>query len=138
MMLEHWTSSLNGQTTSSDDMAILDKQALDTLVGLFGDEGPEAISGLIDEYFDEIAFTLPKMDEAVEQQDANALYVLAHTLKSSSANMGAASIAAIAKQIEAAARVGEWEFAISQLAELKAEQPQVQRALEAYRAALLS
>lgn len=136
MMLEHWTSSLNGQAASWDDMAILDKQALDTLVGLFGDGAADALSDLIDEYFAELASTLPRMEAAIEQRDSNSLYVLAHTLKSSSANMGAASIAAIAKQIEAAARVGEWDFATSQFEELKTEYPRVVRALETYRAAL--
>src|SRR5689334_9913074 len=105
MMVDNWTSS---------DTEILDKQTLDTLIGLFGDEGPEAISSLIDEYFTELSAALAQMEQAIIQQDGNNLYVLAHTLKSSSANMGAASISAIAKQIEAAARVGEWNFAISQ------------------------
>src|SRR5579885_1758208 len=74
------------------EVAVLNREALDTLGALFGDEGPGAIVALIDEYLSELDHTLPQMDSAIEKQDSNSLYVLAHTLKSSSANMGAITV----------------------------------------------
>jgi HPt (histidine-containing phosphotransfer) domain-containing protein len=128
-MSQHSSLSLN-------DLALLDNQALDTLATLFGDEGPSALVALIDEYLGEMILALPRIDAAIESRNSNDLYVLAHTLKSSSANMGAMTVAEISKQIEAAARVGEWDYVIEHLAELKNEYPRVQRAMELYRAEL--
>jgi len=134
--LEQVKTMSQRSSLSLNDVALLDNQALDTLATLFGEEGPSALVALIDEYLSEIALALPRMDTAVENHNSNDLYVQAHTLKSSSANMGALTVAEISKQIEAAARVGEWDYAIEHLAELKREYPRVQRAMELYRADL--
>lgn len=127
---------VNRSSPSLNDVAVLDKEALDTLATLFSEEGPSALVGLIEEYLNEVTLVLPKMDIAIDERNSNSLYVLAHTLKSSSANMGAITVAEIARQIEAAARVSEWTFAIDHLAELKKEHPRVQHAMEQYRAVL--
>ena len=127
---------MNTSSSSVNDLAILDMAALDTLATLFGDEGPSALVGLIDEYLSEIDHALPQMDNAIDEQNSNGLYVLAHTLKSSSANMGAITVAEIAKQIEAAARIANWNDASEHLETLKKELPRAQDAMNQYRATL--
>jgi HPt (histidine-containing phosphotransfer) domain-containing protein len=63
--------------------------------------------------------------------DAEAIARAAHTLKSSSANLGATNVAAIARQIEHSARNGDLNDMTSSITKLRAQRTVALSELEA-------
>lgn len=69
---------------------------------LMGDEFAE----LIDAYLEDTAGFVRLMREACNSEDYKALHVSAHSMKSSSANIGAMRLSALAKELELQVRSG--------------------------------
>ncbi|HJT98702.1 MAG TPA: ATP-binding protein, partial [Rhodanobacteraceae bacterium] len=86
----------------SDRMTVLDAvvigDLLDTMGGEFGD--------LVRVYLEDAPQRLRELETAAETGDATAQVAPAHTLKSSSANIGATALSDLARGIEHAARAG--------------------------------
>src|SRR6478609_1632660 len=88
------------------DEVVLDTSVLDELRASVGDD--EAfIADLIATYVGEGTDHLAAMEAAAAARDAAAIVRPAHTLKSSSAALGALRLAQIAREIEAAGRAGD-------------------------------
>lgn len=83
--------------------------------GLFLNHAPEKIAAI---------------EKAAAQKDAKALQVSAHSLKSSSAYVGAMRLSAIAKDLEMIGRSGAVDGAAEKVESLKAEYLRVKTALE--------
>jgi HPt (histidine-containing phosphotransfer) domain-containing protein len=91
-----------------DAAPILDAAVLDELLAsVDGDES--FIADLLTTYVTEGEDHLAAMDAAVGARDPAAVVRPAHTLKSSSAALGATRLAEIARQIEMAGRAGDAE-----------------------------
>ena len=89
----------------SDELAVLDNSVLDELRASVGDD--EAfIRDLIETYLAEGPQHMEQIAAAAARADAEAIVRPAHTLKSSSAALGAARLSAISRQIEFAGREG--------------------------------
>ena len=73
------------------------QEMLDTLADALGDE---AVISVIDVYDENSAIQLKQMEEAVIYSNMDRLRHEAHSLKSSSANLGAADLATRCSQIE--------------------------------------
>lgn len=89
----------------TDDAPVLDRSVVDELrdsVG--GDE--EFIADLVSTYVSEGDSHFAAMQAAADASDAASIVRPAHTLKSSSAALGAMRLAAIAREIEMAGRDG--------------------------------
>jgi HPt (histidine-containing phosphotransfer) domain-containing protein len=71
------------------------------------------------------------MDNGMKAGDAEVVARAAHTLKSSSANLGATNVAAIARQIEHAARAGNLTDLAASLTKLRAQRTVALSELEA-------
>ncbi len=84
---------------------IIDQDVLDDLRTMLGDE----VDTLIDLFLDDTPRLLDALENAVDGPDYDALRDAAHSLKSSSANLGAMSLSAAAKRIELGARDGRIE-----------------------------
>jgi HPt (histidine-containing phosphotransfer) domain-containing protein len=90
---------------SFDGSPILDDVVLDELrAATGGDE--EFIVDLVETYVEEGAVNLDEMVAAAAASDPAAIVRPAHTLKSSSASLGAMRLSAIARAIEEAGRAG--------------------------------
>jgi len=92
----------------TDEAPILDQSVVDELrdsVG--GDE--EFIADLVSTYVSEGSGHFAAMQAAADEGDAAAIVRPAHTLKSSSAALGAMRLSAIARDIEMAGRAGTTE-----------------------------
>jgi len=72
-----------------------------------------------------------QIEAAIAQADASALRMAAHTLKSSSANIGAKELAKLSKELEARAVQGSVDEA-AQLRAIQAEYEGVKAAIQAY------
>ena len=79
---------------------LLDTEILDDLHAMLGDE----VDRLIDVFLDDTPRLIQALENAAAGPDYDALRDAAHSLKSSSANLGAMSLSAAAKRVELAAR----------------------------------
>ena len=87
-------------TARAPQPVLLDTEILDDLHAMLGDE----VDRLIDVFLDDTPRLIQALENAAAGPDYDALRDAAHSLKSSSANLGAMSLSAAAKRVELAAR----------------------------------
>ncbi|WP_394001820.1 ATP-binding protein [Luteimonas sp. WGS1318] len=104
---------------------VIDPDVLDDLRALLGDE----VDRLIDVFLEDTPRLLATLENAVDGPDYSALREAAHSLKSSSANLGAMSLSAAARRIEAGARERELPRPAVAVALVTNEFARVRRAL---------
>jgi len=95
------------------------------------DGNDRLLARLIALYRDDSSQLLADIDNAMKTSDAEAVARAAHTLKSSSANLGATNVAAIARQIEHAARGGDLKDLPASVTKLRAQRTVALSELEA-------
>jgi len=108
---------------------LIDRQALDNILTLQREGVPDLLSKVIQSYLKHSPPILQTMHKAVERHDAVALQNAAHSLKSSSANLGALTLAALCKDLETMGRLGSLERAVTVLSEVTTEYVAVRVAL---------
>jgi signal transduction histidine kinase/DNA-binding response OmpR family regulator/HPt (histidine-containing phosphotransfer) domain-containing protein len=87
--------------------SLLDRRALDAIRKLSPERGATILARVIDSYLMTAPDQLEGLGRAVAERDAKALQTQAHSLKSSSANVGARELAELARELEALGRSGE-------------------------------
>jgi HPt (histidine-containing phosphotransfer) domain-containing protein len=85
---------------------LLDRNALEAIRALQSDAAPDLLARVIHLYLESAPDLIARLRTGLEASDYNAVRVAAHTLKSSSANLGATALAELCKQLELAARAG--------------------------------
>jgi HPt (histidine-containing phosphotransfer) domain-containing protein len=108
----------------------IDHRALMNIAALQRPGAPPLLQKVISIYFQSSGELLEKLDQAVEQGDADATRKGAHTLKSSSGNLGAKQLAFLSKQLEEAGRANCLEKAGLLLSQIKTEHGRVVAALQ--------
>jgi two-component system sensor histidine kinase/response regulator len=108
----------------------LDGKILSEIRSLQREGAPDLLDKVIRAYVSEAPNLLERLINAVEQGDALETYKAAHTLKSSSANIGALSLAELFKKLEALARDQSLDQAKSILAHISLEYERVRNALQ--------
>ncbi|MBD1813360.1 response regulator [Microcoleus vaginatus DQ-U2] len=117
----------------------IDFHILQNLRELDDDEDPDFLGEIIKIYLEDAPQHLETIKEAIFLGDADSLKLASHTLKSSSANLGAVSFSAVCKELEYMGRVavesgGEQVFDVStardRLLEAQAEWEKVRAAFE--------
>jgi CheY-like chemotaxis protein len=81
--------------------AVIDREVFDELRGVLGTE----LDNLIELFLDDTPMLLARLEAAALAPDFNELREAAHSLKSSSANLGAMALSAAAKRVELGARL---------------------------------
>lgn len=114
----------------TDEAAVLDKSVLGELRESVGDDDA-FIADLVATYLAESADHLAAMDEAAAAGDPAAIVRPAHTLKSSSAALGALRLAAIARDIEVAGRATDAADLPARVADARAARDATVRAMVA-------
>jgi HPt (histidine-containing phosphotransfer) domain-containing protein len=110
---------------------ILDRQVLGQLGALRSNGKPDLLARTINLYLVESPKLMQKLKQAAAASDAPELVRSAHSLKSSSANVGATVLSRYCGDIEASARRADTEEARRIFAKLEAEHGRVQSALSA-------
>jgi HPt (histidine-containing phosphotransfer) domain-containing protein len=87
----------------------------------------EEIGGLFIKYAPD---KISAIEKAAEKNDSKALMVAAHSLKSSSAYIGALRLSALSKELEEMGRSGQIDDAASKAKELRAEYERAKASLE--------
>jgi two-component system sensor histidine kinase/response regulator len=107
-----------------------DPGPLGEIRALPGDRGHELAERVIHLYFETGAKLMESMDEAIEENDWGRLQHAAHTLKSSSAHVGAVTLANLCRELELGARNGHIENVGAQLSEIHRQFACVSRVLQ--------
>ena len=111
--------------------AVIDPQALDNIRILQRENGPALLSKVIHNYLDRAPQLLATLREAVTQNDAGTVQEAAHSLKSSSATLGATTLAALCQDLETMGHQHDLENAAAVLSAVIAEYEMVRKALAA-------
>ncbi len=118
-----FTRSLTGKPgtaaadESEDTTSILDKEVLRGLYYVMGDE----FVGLIESYMAHVPQLMGDIRAGIEARDLSQVIRPVHSLKSSSANVGAMRLSSAAREMEENARAGEQDKVIAGLASLEHE-----------------
>ena len=83
---------------------VLDPAALEAIRELQRPGQPQLVARIVGAYHEESPRLLSELKRAAQAQDGDALARAAHSLRSSSANLGASRLAVLCKQIESSAR----------------------------------
>jgi CheY-like chemotaxis protein len=106
---------------SAANKVTLDHSAIEAVRQLDPDGNDRLLARLIALYRDDSSQLVADIDNGMKAADAEAVARAAHTLKSSSANLGAANVAAIARLIETSARNGDIADLPANLIKLRAQ-----------------
>ncbi|HEY8494094.1 MAG TPA: response regulator, partial [Myxococcota bacterium] len=113
------------------EAAVLDRSALASIRALELPGAGGLLQRVIHRYAEDAPRLVEKMRAAAANDDAHALQVAAHTLKSASANVGAVKLAGMCKNLEMAGRSGNTAGAAEAVLEVERELSRVASALEA-------
>jgi HPt (histidine-containing phosphotransfer) domain-containing protein len=97
---------MNTPGRADDHVAVLDEAVLDTLGHLQGKFDPEFVVRMITMFMETALVLLIRLKEGVANGDIATLHHASHALKSSSATIGAYSLAAHCERLELIAREG--------------------------------
>jgi CheY-like chemotaxis protein len=112
---------------------ILDKAALDGIRSLQMEGAPDVLESVINLYLDDAPKLMERLKHAVAANDAPEIERAAHTLKSSSASLGALKVSELCKKLEMSARQHAAAESTQILTELEATYDGIQVALTAAR-----
>jgi len=93
-------------TSRASERAVLEQGALDAIRALQSDAAPDLLARVIRLYLDSAPDLVGRIRTGLATNDQEAVRIAAHTLKSSSANLGATRLAELCRQLELAARAG--------------------------------
>ena len=108
---------------------VLDRQVLEQLGKVLTNGKPELLTRVINLYLVESPKLMHKLKQAAGASNAREIASSAHSLKSSSANVGAKALSRYCEDLEASARRADTEEARRILAKIEAEHHSVQTAL---------
>jgi len=110
-------------------LPVIDMAALDAIRSLGGTETPDLLEQIIRLYLDSAPQLMASIRDGLAAVDNDKVRMAAHTLKSSSANLGAGRLAEVCKKLELAARANAIASDAPQLSEIEAEYHRVCGAL---------
>ena len=108
----------------------IDGKVLDNIRALQAPGGPDLLSRVIRLYLSGSPKLLGDLREAAVRRDTEALRKASHSLKSSSANLGALTLSSLCKELEIHAREGRVDDAAEAVAGIEAEYGRVKSFLE--------
>lgn len=117
--------------TGPDRVAVLDAQALAGLTTLDPTGENKLVQRVLATYQGSLGRLMQQMDEAVQRGDHAAVRLAAHTLKSSSASIGALDLSRLCAAAEQAIREGQLDAVSAIVDGLRAEARSVERAVHA-------
>lgn len=128
-LLSQWLTKsadeLHAEQAGNAQYAIIDDSVFEDIEAMSGSQAESLIRNIIDLYLQKSPALLDDINNGAQQGDSEKLFKAAHALKSSSANVGAMEVTAIAKELEKMAREGMLEQA----------KQEIEHLLESYRQA---
>ncbi len=99
-----------------EEASPLDEEAFQTFLAMVGGDEPEMAREFIQLFLEDTAQALETLHQALEQQDADLLRKTAHSIKSSSAQLGAVQLSANCRKLEQLGSEGQLDEAAQVLA----------------------
>ncbi len=118
-------SVLNNQTIYS----VIDQKVWDNITALQKEGAPDMLGQVISLYLEHSSKQLRVLHEAINTGDALAVQRAAHSLKSSSANLGAKMLSLFFKEVESLARCNSIDNAVKLISKIEKEYREVESAL---------
>jgi HPt (histidine-containing phosphotransfer) domain-containing protein len=112
------------------DLAVLDRAALQAIRDLDPTGQAGLFSQIVGMYVQSVPPLIEQIESGLAEGDAQRVVIAAHTLKSSSANLGSQHLSRTCAGLEAAARRGTLDGQAGIGAQIRREFEAVQRALE--------
>lgn len=119
--------------THVPDSNVLDMNVVQALRDLGGDDDPNLFDEVVELFLTDTKKNVDKLVAALDGRDAPALHRVAHTMKSSSANVGAMHLSKLCFEIEKLGRAGTCDGAQSLVDEARRHFEEVSAALTAVR-----
>ena len=110
--------------------AVLDRRPLDALRALQRPDRPNVLQKVLDAFWESSSRLVTAMEAGLSRGDAQAVHQAAHSLKSSSANIGATTLSAHCREIETLGRANALADAVAVFERLRAEHALVEAALK--------
>jgi HPt (histidine-containing phosphotransfer) domain-containing protein len=104
---------------SASDLPVIDRNIIRSIFQMAGQRAVPLLTSIIQAYQEDAPMYCTAIEAAIESQDIEALRKSAHTLRSSSANLGGLRLADACKQLENLARSGTTEGSPDQLPALQ-------------------
>lgn len=114
----------------STDEADFDWSMINDFQEMLGEDGPEMILELITIFLEEVPTQLAALQAGVARQDARSIRQAAHSLKSSSANLGAVGLSALCQELETMGRQGILTGTVEKVAQAQSEYARVKTILQ--------
>jgi two-component system, sensor histidine kinase and response regulator len=127
----------DGKLNRQEEPPPIDRNSLDVIASLRPPGSENILGKVISLYLDSSQALMKSIREAVEGRDFDALHRAAHTLKSSSAYLGALAFSGMCKELETMGRDKTLEGTQDRLSALEHEYTRVRESLERHRASLL-
>ena len=118
------------RSTPAPAAAVLDPQALERLRELDPGGQSKLLARVVDAFSTSVSRLLPQINKALDAGDLSAIHHVAHTLKSSSASIGATHLSRLCAEIEETARAGRSDGLPDLIARFNSEVGAVQGALQ--------
>ncbi len=115
----------------SEPGPILDEDVVQKLISLSPNGTDEILLKIVAAYLTSSLDNMSDIDQAITEADIERLRHASHTLKSSSAAVGALAFSRLCAEIEAAARDGDFAGGVGKIPTLKTAYGQVRDALKA-------
>ncbi|MTV47416.1 response regulator [Heliobacillus mobilis] len=113
-----------------EESGVIDTGLLESLRDLQEEGEPDIVADVIDIFLRDTPEKIQALHEAAQQQDIRVLTNLAHSIKSSSAGIGAVGLSACSKELELMGRQGQLDGAHEKVARIEAEYIKARKALE--------
>jgi CheY-like chemotaxis protein len=123
-------SAVLAHTPSASAGLPIDARALEAIRSLANAHNPDLLEQIVRLYLKSGPQLMAAIREGLDAGDPNKVRVAAHTLKSSSANLGASRLAELCKQLETAARLDAMVSDAPPYPDLQAEYERVCNALQ--------
>ncbi len=123
----------SSRMTTSSDTPMLDLDVVQALKELGGTDDPNLFNELVDLFVADASSNVSKLSSALEMHDVQTFQRVAHTLKSSSANVGAMRMSKLSFELEKLGRAGSLDGADALVLRMKREFDEVSAALTALR-----
>jgi len=111
---------------------VIDPRALDSIRALEHPGGPDLVQRVTGIYLADTPKLLVQLGDAIERGDGQAVRNAAHSLKSSSASVGATGLADLCREMEALGKTNQIDECKRRLGSLQREYARVQEALAGY------
>ncbi len=118
------------EAESTDNESLLDLNTLDGIRAIQDPQAPDILGKLLDIYVDNVPELIRQLDASIRDADCESVREQAHSLKSSSGNIGARKIFTLSATIEEMARDGKLDGTDRLLGEIEQMFPETCKLLE--------